>query len=1122
MGMSASQVRFLSLQNRKHDIGRQLTALSNKKMALSRDMNKVSRNYTNALNQKTLKWSNDSGASYNALSYNLMMKPNSLNSTVPYIVSTRDGKVVVDNNADILTDLLSGANASYENIFDTDDLNVTAPDGTVSNARTYQKIAELISTFTDSSKGIEGGSIQKDVNGNIIGGTANKGAYVIPKNHVGGYDDQNSLRIQCLRQAGVITGEEMDEYNSIIAQLYGSNPAVATRSFDEWLATFDEKGKTATITTSQGDVNYPDVFGGLIKADEGWYLDESAPALGNLVLAKAYQKEYQVYLNTPIRKGITTEIDNTNELIAGGVSERIRTEVAPTNGSLYNSMTNMSMTEETFSKLVELTEGFSTNVNKKNWSHYEQSLGFQTTHPSINSDYNNSYENVNNNSDQWNMGINVWADDVDLKTGDASKSNNPIHMSDLTWATMYDTETGSASMQGMSLNIYYWDEYVNVGTQNPGNLEKRFYSVVDAIITGYAAALTTPYDDNGETKESIIHNDSMMVVQKQALAFAQAKTYEVYTNTPSNNSDSCSTDNNAVKSAGARANENFGLGQNREGSSHNKYYSVNMTNIMNVFNTFYNMYMDSAITYIKQGHELNPNVHSAYGDYDSRILYGTLQETNSKGLSDNDYKFLSERGGLKAVNIDDYKTLIDGNISVQSSDQKKGEITLYDNGDTSKPIQVVQVSGTSALSPGTSQYNNTITYSRSYINPSDGSSQTETVTITYDDFRRVTRIVDSSAGTDTSFTYANGRLDKSVTTFTGNKPTYQVENGSHSIAEISTVTREWKTNYDGVAGHNGYVTTVNYNSGNPPITTEFWEATGQKVIYANTKTASVIPKQGNFPVNRIIIDQDGSMQLQYWNSSTQKYQNLLRDDAQHYLNKGLTRTTEYHYSNADSVFNDPNNLSDIFAYDLFCHGGDEGHADVLKSYQKGTYASDPSLNGIANYIIVFPEDLYGEQIDNMVRVAQERVDNLTASLERCFSHKTKIIDYFDALFQRISESGWQVDNKVASNREYLNNKLQNNEYFVTVCTDKIDETGYNFVNKMANTVMKIFEVTDDNKQNEALSKYEADKTLISSKERKVDMMMKKLETEQEAINTELDAVQKVENENIERTFKMFA
>ena len=83
MGMSASQVRFLSLQSRKNDIGNQLMSLSNKKLSLSRDMNKVSKNYTNAMNTKMLKWSNDSGATYNALSYDLMMKPNDLNTNVP-------------------------------------------------------------------------------------------------------------------------------------------------------------------------------------------------------------------------------------------------------------------------------------------------------------------------------------------------------------------------------------------------------------------------------------------------------------------------------------------------------------------------------------------------------------------------------------------------------------------------------------------------------------------------------------------------------------------------------------------------------------------------------------------------------------------------------------------------------------------------------------------------------------------------------------------------------------------------------------------------------------------------------------------------------------------------------
>ena len=233
------------------------------------------------------------------------------------------------------------------------------------------------------------------------------------------------------------------------------------------------------------------------------------------------------------------------------------------------------------------------------------------------------------------------------------------------------------------------------------------------------------------------------------------------------------------------------------------------------------------------------------------------------------------------------------------------------------------------------------------------------------------------------------------------------------------------------------------------------------------------------------------------------------------MNKESTLTTEYHYKN------DYTGLE----YDLYCHGDNEGHADVLKSYKLGDYANKKGYNGIATSIIVFPEDKYGHQIDELVKTCQARVDDLYNQLEACFAHKSKIIDYFDAIFQRISENGWQLDSKVnngGNNADYLNNKLQNNEYFVTVCSDRVDRTGYNFVNKMASSVMKIFEVADDNKQNEAMSKFEAEKTRISNKERKIDLIMKKLETEQEAINTEMDAVQKVENENISKTFKMFA
>ena len=98
MGMAASQVRFLSLQNRRNTIGKQLSALSNRKMSLSRDMNDVSRHYTEALNKINLKWSNDCGKTYYGLSYDMLMKPNDVNTGTPYIITNaRNGKVILND-----------------------------------------------------------------------------------------------------------------------------------------------------------------------------------------------------------------------------------------------------------------------------------------------------------------------------------------------------------------------------------------------------------------------------------------------------------------------------------------------------------------------------------------------------------------------------------------------------------------------------------------------------------------------------------------------------------------------------------------------------------------------------------------------------------------------------------------------------------------------------------------------------------------------------------------------------------------------------------------------------------------------------------------------------------------
>lgn len=167
-----------------------------------------------------------------------------------------------------------------------------------------------------------------------------------------------------------------------------------------------------------------------------------------------------------------------------------------------------------------------------------------------------------------------------------------------------------------------------------------------------------------------------------------------------------------------------------------------------------------------------------------------------------------------------------------------------------------------------------------------------------------------------------------------------------------------------------------------------------------------------------------------------------------------------------------------------------------------------------------------KELKAAVDEAAKAKDDALSQLDKLFAEKeSKIMDYFDSIFKMIAENGWVYDENVNSDnkeqsQEYLNAMLQNNMYFITE-VDTLDGTDFNYATKLATNVSKIFEVYDEDAQNQALSKYEAEKAEINSKEKQVDIRMNKLETEQDAIKTELDSLKKIIDDNVQATFKIF-
>ena len=111
MGMAASQARFLQLTERKNQIGLELSRLSNQKVSLANDTQRISRELQEALNAKVLKWSNNAGVSYIDLTYNNLMHPSTMNQNTPYLLTDLEDRVVVDAQYQKYAEIISANGA---------------------------------------------------------------------------------------------------------------------------------------------------------------------------------------------------------------------------------------------------------------------------------------------------------------------------------------------------------------------------------------------------------------------------------------------------------------------------------------------------------------------------------------------------------------------------------------------------------------------------------------------------------------------------------------------------------------------------------------------------------------------------------------------------------------------------------------------------------------------------------------------------------------------------------------------------------------------------------------------------------------------------------------------------
>lgn len=978
MGMSASQVRFLTLQNRKSSIGRQLTTLSNRKMALSRDMNAVAMRYNQALNQRVLKWSNDSGNSYADLSYDLMMKPNELNTSVPYIISTRDGKVVVDNK----TNLLDGLDGRYSDASKTFSAESYVPDFLQGKAISFENIAKWI-----TSEG--GGKISLSEDGVVSG--SESGAYVIPNNAADfGYD--NTLRINIFKEMGLIDEDKMNRYYALMDELYGS-AAAKNYGYGEMLKSFDYD-KTQTIADSL----YHDIFGKLNYDSQNGEFDFDADtgcAMGNLTLAQAYLKEYKAYLNTPIQRDLVE--DGEVQIAKPAVSDL----------SMLDEKTALRSTTYDYDENDRL--GISNRMIEAYNLLEDEELMIQST-----GDVKLSPKGILNNLGFLYNGT-LFDDFNAFRTSGALRDGADIVLK-------YDADNIGNFDQDANLSmVTNWGQLFDFDGKSYDSDNDGYYSGADYLdsdknmTTGCAIVDFGAVDRAGNKGEKIIKDligvqdflsalgNSLKTVENintDAVDYAVSKTWDIYSNYiyKENDDGSYSRGRTMTRSTGA-SKEIFGGGWCNRFGHDSDGCSVNATNLISAFVTFYQMYVatDGDTSRITSGEK------------------GVALDGNAAGVA-----YMFDENIAKLANRNKFQEAFDSSLDEWKSGIDPNDITTSADGTT------LSYTVTEKDDDGNDE---TITCKAIIQKGSDGI---ESITY-YENNKEISKIYMSGSGLQEDL-YGHD------------------DNGNRDQAKDAT---------------------IYYNS---------------SYLIMNNGVSIEFDSNNHYKAKKIT----------HLGHTLDLSSNETGDEYNYFANSGFVKHGRYYYIMKD------------------------GNEDIQDpNYKYNINVDSVSQSVFAGKIDLYPEDKYSEKFQSLVDRCQARVDELFNDIELLFGGADgRVMEFFDAIFERVSENGWVSDNKV-NNSIYVNNKLQNNDYFVTVCQAKDTPRGYRYSNKMAESVTKIYSVYDDNAVNLALSEYETDKKAIQYKEDQIDIIMEKLETEQEAITTTLESIKRVRDDNIKKKFKMF-
>lgn len=128
--------------------------------------------------------------------------------------------------------------------------------------------------------------------------------------------------------------------------------------------------------------------------------------------------------------------------------------------------------------------------------------------------------------------------------------------------------------------------------------------------------------------------------------------------------------------------------------------------------------------------------------------------------------------------------------------------------------------------------------------------------------------------------------------------------------------------------------------------------------------------------------------------------------------------------------------------------------------------------------------------------------------------------YYEEIYNAITSAGGYIEasEQRAQNDTWVQNMIKNAQVILTTWDD--ENSMLSKTSASLNTNIK--EVTDNTKVEKASQEYEAEMALINNKDTSYDTILQTLESERTSLTTEIDSLQNVIDNNIDKHFKLYS